>query len=527
MFRDARAVADGSVLECDVCIIGSGAAGATAAIELSNRGLRVLVAEAGGIKPDAELSSAYDLDCSSLPVSPTSRQRLYGGTTNSWWGKVALLDPGDFTARPSISAGGWPITRADLEPYYRRACALLGIPDLTRFDPSTAGSVRGRLFGGGALATKSFFWSRRPANFGSLLRRRVDGGRAVTTLLHANVTQVLLGAGDVVEGLAVATGNGRAFVIRPRTTVVACGGIENARLLLNSRAQHPAGVGNGYDQVGRYYMDHPRGSCGIIDVDPRASMPSPSYWSGKRFGQLRVRLGVGLSPEGQTELRALNSYVNLNPVYGGASGGAVEALRTAYRRGLSGAADPEALRAVVSGLPDVARYIGFKRWGLGRVSHLIVENYMEQEPSATNRVTRSDRRDEFGFPTARIDWSLSDLDRVSLVALHRALDDDLRRRGIGRLRSPIMNGDATEWPVTTDAAHHMGTTRMGTDPRSSVVDPNGLVHGVKNLYLAGSSVFPTGGSANPTLTIVALAIRLADEIRSVRACERAVALRGA
>jgi choline dehydrogenase-like flavoprotein len=148
----------------------------------------------------------------------------------------------------------------------------------------------------------------------------------------------------------------------------------------------------------------------------------------------------------------------------------------------------------------------------GVVQAMEVENYMEQEPRPENRVCLAEERDLFGNPRARLTWSVSDLEMRTMRLLHARLDDELRRRSIGWLDSPLLSGDPDPWPIARDASHHMGTTRMGSDPRSSVVDPNCRIHGLANLYIAGSSVFPTGGYANPTLTIVALALRLADHI---------------
>ncbi|MGH2726100.1 MAG: FAD-dependent oxidoreductase, partial [Actinomycetota bacterium] len=513
MFRDARTVSDGEVLDCDVCIVGTGAAGVTCAVELRDAGLRVTVLESGGLKPDAATDSLYGIESAELPVPESSRQRFFGGTTNSWWGKVALLDPGDFARRDWVDGSGWPIDRSDLDPFYRRACELLGLPDLTEFAPAPSTVSRDALLDDGALEAKSFFW-KDPVNFGELYRRRAAGAPNVTTLLNANATELLLDESGRMDRVAVATLNGRRFHVKARAAIVACGGIENARLLLNSTSDRPAGVGNEFDQVGRHYMDHPRGPSGIVETLDAIGGLLPAYWSGKRHRSVRYRVGVSLSARAQAETRSLNSYVNLSPVYGGGVGGGVGAIRDLYRKGPAALRNRATRRALLTGVPDIVRYFRFKRYGRGRMRALTVENYMEQEPRASNRVTRSDRRDALGDPLARVSWSLSELDRHTVRTLHAALDAELRARSIGRVTGPIMSGDGIEWPVANDAAHHMGTTRMGTDPRSSVVDPECRVHGIENLYIAGSSVFPTGGAANPTLTIIALAIRLAGHVRS-------------
>jgi choline dehydrogenase-like flavoprotein len=502
MIRDASTVEDGAVLDCDVCIIGTGAAGVTAALGLAGGGRRLVVLEAGGT---AEVSaSELALETTDLPVSPSSRQTMLGGTTNSWWGKVALLDGHDFEARDWVAASGWPIGRDDLVEHYRAACALLGVPDLTSFTIPEPSGGKGALLRSDVLEPKPFFWTRRPLNFGTVHRRRLGDAPGVTTLLNATVTMLHLGAGRRVAELEVAGPAGRTFRVRPSTTILAAGGIENARLLLES------GIGNDQDQVGRYYMDHPRGPFGAVELTAAASRLSPAYWSGKRWGRSRFRLGVSLSPEAQAELRVMNSYVNLSPVYPGEG---VRAVRALYRHGPKALADGKTRRALASGVPDVARYLLFKRYGRGRIAALTIDNYTEQEPRAENRITLSDRRDASGRRIPVVAYSLSDLDRHTVRTLHDRLDAELRSRGMGRLTSALP-ADDEPWPIRNDAAHHMGGTRMGTDPRTSVVDADAKVHGAEGLYVAGSSVFPTGGAANPTLTIVALAARLAGHIRS-------------
>jgi choline dehydrogenase-like flavoprotein len=509
LFRDARALEDGAILPADVCIVGTGAAGVACASELIKSGYRVLVLESGGREPDKETTSLGDLECTGLPVGADSRQRFFGGTTNSWWGKVALLDESDFEARDWVPTSGWPIRRSDLDPYYRDACALMGMPDLTRFsfpDDSLAGLLRSE-----ALETKPFFWTAHPLNFGSLYLRLATGAASVSTLLNANAIEILLDDHGNVHRIAVATSNGKRFSVEPQIAIMACGGIENARLLLNSTSKYPSGVGNALDQVGRYYMDHPRGPSGKVAARPGASSMSPAFWSGKRYESVRYRLGVSLSPAAQAKRQALSSYVNLSPVYGGEG---VSAVRKLYRKGPGALRDRATAKALLTGVPDIGRYLMFKRYGRGRVHELTVENYMEQEPRAASRVTRSDRKDSMGQRLAKVEWSLSELDRRSLRSLHTTLAEELQARGIGSLRSSVADGTGDEWPVTGAAAHHMGTTRMGANARTSVVDLNCRVHEVGNLYMAGSSVFPTGGAANPTLTIVALAVRLGRHVRS-------------
>jgi choline dehydrogenase-like flavoprotein len=140
---------------------------------------------------------------------------------------------------------------------------------------------------------------------------------------------------------------------------------------------------------------------------------------------------------------------------------------------------------------------------------------LEQLPNPDSRVTLSRTVDALGRPQARLDWRLSDADRRGWSAILAALDGNLRREGLGRLNHLPRAGDATVFDRLRPACHHMGTTRMSDRPETGVVDRNGRVHGVGNLFVAGGSVFPTSGHANPMLTAITLSIRLAHHLADV------------
>jgi choline dehydrogenase-like flavoprotein len=493
-----------STIDTDLCIVGSGAAGGTVARELARSPLRVLLVEAGGADPAA--APEVPIEVTGLPIGPESRRRALGGTTTTWWGKVATLDAIDLRTRPWIPRSGWPFDRADLEPYYQRAARLLGLPALASADREAVAPLRGPTLEGADLRATHLFWQRPPLDFSDLHRREVAPARNVTTLLDAEVTALHLDrARGAVESLTVLTAADGELSVRARAVVLAAGGIENARLLLAS------GVGNEHDQVGRCFMEHPKGVCGEVVLSGGESpLLDRSYWRGQRAGGVQIQRGVGLTEAAQEREGTLNPYLMLEPVHGAKGRPGMEALRRLYRRRGFGPAD---VGRVLRDLPAVAGALGFRVLNRGRLDRLRIHNFLEQAPHPSNRVTLSDQRDRFGGPLARLAWSITDLDRHSIGALHRALDREVRRRGWGRVESPLL--DDGEWLITQDASHHAGTTRMGVDPRSSVVDPDTRVHSVRNLFVAGSSVFPTSGYANPTFTIVALALRLADHLQGV------------
>jgi hypothetical protein len=144
------------------------------------------------------------------------------------------------------------------------------------------------------------------------------------------------------------------------------------------------------------------------------------------------------------------------------------------------------------------------------VTDLVVVNYCEQIPDPASRVYLGSERDRLGMPRLVLEWKVGKPETDTLMRLHHLLDSHLRRSGLGQLDHPASHLADLHY---TDASHHLGTTRMSTDPREGVVDRDCRVHGVANLFIAGSGVFPTAGHANPTLTIVALSIRLAAQLK--------------
>jgi len=283
-----------------------------------------------------------------------------------------------------------------------------------------------------------------------------------------------------VNAVRVRSLAGTSFHVAARAFVLATGGIENARLLLLSDRVQSAGLGNGHDLVGRYFMEH-------IFLDAAADIRAPKgaisdfYTFGHWVNGRRVRGILGLHPDVRRRERLTN--------YCGVIVEPSANLPTRLRNAI----------ADVRGKPAPRAYQ--------------VKNVMEQAPNPDSRVTLGQDRDRLGCRRTVLRWRLSSLDKFTAHRAHAILGEELSRNGIGQLSSS-MGSESDPWPVRVRGArHHMGTTRMHADPRHGVVDADCRVHGIANLYVAGSSVFPTSGAANPTLTIVALALRLAGHLR--------------
>lgn len=363
---------------------------------------------------------------------------------------------------------GWPISYADLDPYYLRAGQAVGVRDHAAHDGCEADAAAALLRSDAVVPTVFHTLTEAARDFGRALRATIEAADGVDALLDAHVVG-LERSGRAVSRVRVRGAAGE-LAVRARDVVIATGGIENARMLLLS------GIGNQHDQVGRYFMDHPKAKVGVVETYHPLDMSS---WRGLSE-DAPVWVGLKLSDEVQREERVLNSYVFLAPAF----------ERDIPRRLLRRALSPRRCRI------------------------LAVRNYMEQEPDPENRVVLGGDLDPVGQARASVRWTLGERDRRTMMVLHRVLRRELQRAGVGELDSPLLHGG--EFPAFQDASHHMGTTRMGRDPRTSVVDPDCRVHDMDNLFVAGSSVFPTSGYANPTATIAALAVRLADHLKSRR-----------
>jgi choline dehydrogenase-like flavoprotein len=498
---DARTLPNGSLVEGDLCIVGAGAAGIAMALEWIGARQRVILLEGGGFEYDPRMQALHRGEIVGLPYFPLEAARLhyFGGTTGHWAGFCAPFDPIDFERRAWVPHSGWPITRAALDPYYARAHPLLDLGpyewDADRWrrrDPSLVPFALDRR----AVWTKMWQFSP-PTRFGTKYRDRIVRAPNVHLYTHANVTEIEANEGvRAVGGLVVRTLEGKTHRVRARHYVLACCSIQNARLLLASNRRAAAGLGNAHDLVGRFFMEHlemPSGT--LVTTRPVTSRMYHWEWGTKARGELAA------SPAVQRERRMLNATVSLTP------GAVTEEARSTFQ-----AVDPDAVARMRT--PGAPAAEGAAPRRAERSFHLLTRQ--EQAPNPASRVTLSAQRDELGVPRARLDWRLTSLDRHSFRAFYEALGRELGRAGVGRvqMRDWVLAAADAPWPSSVGGGwHHMGTARMHPDPKQGVVDANCRVHGLANLHVAGAAVFPTGGSANPTLTLVALTLRLSDHLR--------------
>jgi len=519
---DLRERPAGDVVHCDLCIIGAGAAGITIARQFIGGPHSVVLLESGGMDLEPDTQALYEFENVGLPRIRDSRYRYFGGTTNAWDGRCAPLSAIDFAYRPWVENSGWPLTPGDLQPYGDAAHLECGLA-LNLYQDRLADALgialppldRGKL--------QPHFWQFGPAGpkrFGPAHREELERATNVQVLLHANATNLQAAPGGrAVESIDIRTLGGVRGQVRPRVVILCCGGVENARLLLLSNSVASAGLGNGKDLVGRFLMDHPRRVC--ASILPRDAYAFQDIFSGYRNrGGARFVLGVELSPALQERQALLNCGALFFSRDDPASG-TLALLRLLGRQGSDhGASDiMRDVWRVMADLDEVT--VNLRRRVLlpGRDMVITPETTVmladvEQAPNRESRVTLSRERDALGLNRAKIDWRIGDQERRTMGALTQAAGEEFGRMNLARVRLEDWLTDAGATQDYREAHHHMGTTRMASGPATGVVDRDCRVFGVDNLYVAGSSVFPTSGHVNPTLTIVTLSLRLADHLAS-------------
>lgn len=518
------------VLHTQTCIIGAGAAGITMARSLLAAGQEVLLLESGGL--DFEHATAalnagdnvgqeyYDLE--------HARLRFFGGTTAIWGGRCAEFDPIDFRARPWVPYSGWPMGFEEIEPYYAQARRLLDLPERlpTERDPAAAG-VPLPDFDPERLCTRLWTFDECYSRFSFENCRDLREHPHCTIITHATVKEIVAHeAGRHIDHLDVRGFSGRQLKVHAQDYVLAAGGIENPRLLLASRSVRPAGLGNDHDLVGRFFMEHPHARGGRVMGDHAWTLLN-AFGRKHRLNGVNVAALIAPGERLQEAAGLLNTSLTIagrRPVHRSESLG-----MRAYQRIKHGMAPSRNARALWMRTKQAAHLVlrhtePLRPWLLHKIGTLDVSLIVraEQAPNPDSRVLLSEDSDALGIPKVKLDWRTSAIDVDSVAGLIKALDADFRRLGWGEIETaPWLSDPFRTWrtdPLISahpfGGYHHMGTTRMASNPRQGVTDGYGRVHGIANLHIAGSSLFPTSGWANPTLTILALSLRTAEAINA-------------
>jgi choline dehydrogenase-like flavoprotein len=523
---DFKNSSETAAFQGDICIVGAGAAGITLAKELIPTGKQIILVEGGDLTYSEESQSLYRIARDSPYFDPArSRLRYFGGSTNHWEGSCRPFDRIDFERRSWVQNSGWPYSYDDLAPYYERAFVYLDLAGHPGESPriETLGPYAGRLTDAGFGVRLGY--ASPPTRFGKKYLEDLRSAPNVKVLINANLMEIHeAGNRRSAESLTISNFRGKTASISAGIYILALGGIENPRALLLSDAVTPGGIGNEFDLVGRYFMDHPV-------VEAVVFYPEPG---------LKQALGNGIvaTPSGETHalyLQANEDVLRRNQLTN-ARMPLEPATKTYVSLGIESTHQIE--KAVTRGkaLHEILTHLGHI---IGE-SDLVIEQWrrqhgfspanlrgdafggyaipmmLEQCPDKDNRVFLTEERDALGLRKGRISWRLPQTERDNLKRLIELFAKGTGMQGLGLVRSMLAVDDTDRRfeELMNFGHHHMGTTRASADPKTGVVDANQRVHGRENLYVAGSSVFPTGGNVPPTTTIVATTIRLADHLKT-------------
>lgn len=530
MFIDSRRVEDRAVIETTVCIIGAGVAGITLAREMEKLGIDTCMLESGGLKPDSETRDLYRGENVGVPYefADGCRSRYLGGSSNCWGGWCRPLDSWDFDKRDWVKDSGWPFGLDELRPYYARTHALLKLGE-NNFEPAYweaaihRNDVRRHPFPSGKVRDTISQFSP-PVRFGREYREDLEKARYVRVFLHANALNIDTDrAAREVTQIDVGTLSGRRFSMKAKVFVLATGGIENARLLLSSNKVQAAGLGNGNDLVGRYFMDHPR----IMS----AKVNFKKQWARNKLYDIKyhyqntavaahgtfISSQFALTKDVLEREKLLNARSWFYSVFRGENTKGSEAL-IRCKQALLGKDQP-GWNFSADVLQMMAHPVDTACFGLARllqprplITEVKIQTIVEAEPNRDSRVTLSEKKDSLGLNRVKVDWQVTELVKRTFDRTVALIADELQRGGVAdvELDEPL---EGKPWPAQLEGTwHHMGTTRMHDSPKEGVVDRNCKVHGMSNFYIAGSSVFPTVGANFPTITIAAMTLRLSEHI---------------
>ncbi|EWY42860.1 hypothetical protein N825_01955 [Skermanella stibiiresistens SB22] len=524
MILEGAEIPAGEVIETEICIIGAGAAGITMALELTGAPFRVAIIEAGGFDYPENGQPNYEGTQSGIEYADLDacRLRYFGGTTNHWGGYCRSLDPIDYEKRDWIPHSGWPITLDDVKAHFPRAAEIIGLHPalfdgqhwsktaglpMLPFDPDKFHTGATQIHG---------------TRFGEVHRDAVKASPNVTCYLNSSVVDMVMGeTDDLLKEVTVVNAAGNRSTFRARHFVLACGGMENPRMLLNANKVRNKGIGNEHDNVGRYFMEHRVSSPGMILVSDGSSDLSFYQRNGMPTGEY-VEGSLHLSEPTIRAERICNAQFSMEPYDGIRTQGdrSLAAIRDGLKKFISGGGWVRDFNVhvgnVICDIDYVAGNLARRITGSeAKTSVWLLKMEVEQVPNPDSRITLNDQVDNLGLRRINLHWETSEIEKHSVVRSMEIMGEELGRLGIGRMRIEMAD-DPNVWSrFDTWGFHHAGTTRMSADPRDGVVDANCKVHSVDNLYVVGNSVFTTVGTSNPTFTITSLSVRLAGHLKGL------------
>jgi choline dehydrogenase-like flavoprotein len=500
----------GREFETDLCVIGSGPAGLALARQFLRDDTRVLFVESGDEEPEGDAQTLNRGLVSGRPYGAleVGRARGFGGSSWIWTGQCLPLGPEAFVERPWMPHTRWPMEWEELSSYYDRATEFFGLePHSWRQDMRSAFGIQALQLDPSLVGTRGPVLTDE-MKLGPKYSAEFRRAPRLITLVNATVTALRLSpSGDAVWGAEIASLEGRRARILAKAFVLAAGAIENTRLLLLC-----PGLSDRLPALGRYFQDHPAGVCAQVEPKDRLAVQNLFAVCHRQGAHYALRLRLADEAQKRAEVGACEAAVVWSQPPGVL---ALYRLAATVRR--PGAVAGE-VREVLADRKEVLSAARRYRRGLNAATAGVPLSLMvacEQVPNPDSRLTLADEPDAFGVPRISVDWRLGETEHRTMTTMVDAVTAEFKRLGLGAIRREEWLDQPEAWgSVVRDTYHPAGSTRMGADATDSVVDSHGRVHGLDNAFVVGSSTFPGAGAANPTLTIVAMALRLAERLKT-------------
>lgn len=510
MHIDARELPANSIIEGDVCIVGAGAAGISIALDWIGSDHKVILLEGGGFEYDDKVQDLYAGKTTGQHYFPLKSARLhyFGGTTGHWAGFCSTFDEIDFEKRDWIPHSGWPIKRADLDPFYKRAHTNVELGPYEydwkywqQQDPQLQS----------VLKDESVVWNKvwqfSNTRFGTKYRDAIVNAKNVHLYTYANLVDITANENvSAIKQVTVKNYTGKQHTVKAKHFILACCSVQNARILLSANKQAPKGLGNDHDNVGRYFMEH----LEIKSAELWLSRPDPLKLYAWDFGK-KMRCELAITKEQQAKNKILNGTASLIPL---SMAKKVKPIIDVWNSDNPQKNNDKMMEEYSDAGKEVRN---------AKADDKIFRSYelftrIEQAPNPDSRITLDKEKDALGMPRANLHWVLTPLEKHSIRKIYELIGQQIGKSGAGRVKlmEYLWDEKDTAWPAFTGGGwHHMGTTRMSDDPANGVVDANCKVHGIANLHIAGASCYATAAAPNPTLTVIALSLRLSDHLKKL------------
>ena len=503
-------------VDTSICIIGSGVGGGTLVHKIAQQNRDFVVIEAGDLKGNSNIVGeevvGIDFAVKTHSSIRSHRSIQLGGTSNLWHGVLAPLDKIDFEKRDWIPYSGWPVTLTDLEPYYQQAAEILRVKEFDYFqEDGLPASLRDKLkdirFDGGYLKNKLFQQPLPPTNFKHIVIEAVAKSPNRHCYYNAVVLELITDQdGKKIDKLLVSTGNNKTFEVRADQFIIAAGALETPRLLLNSKRTQKKGLGNGSDKVGRFLMNHPMGNlCQVQFLQPQKA---PIYSTFKYRDDMKITSGLEMTNQFQKKLRLPNHNFYLRPSFIKGIDNRSEQIKLSLLACKDGGVTFRDVWQVVTHINVIRQILTYKLSLNVTFKYADLFFLTEQIPNPNSTVSLSDKKDQFDYPIAKINWQLLPEDIASVRVWYELLIKEIFPKEYFKFTHTLKDFD---WDnIFIACIHHVGTARMADNEQQGVVDRNLKVFGVDNLYVCDGSIFTTAGNANISFTISAFACRLSD-----------------